>query len=64
MRRNIPAWLRLVFGGAVLFGGAGFDCMADALRDTSEQLNDLANDIDDNRSDSDQFFDELGDLFD
>lgn len=64
MNNRFEAWARLLLGGMLLFAANGATCVADALRDASDDLADLANDINDDRSDAEKFFDELGDLFD
>ena len=40
MSKNISAWLRLILGGALLFGASISSCVADALRDTANEIDD------------------------
>ena len=63
MRKQIPAWLCLLLGGAMLLGSS--TCITDQLRDASNDLNSLANDLSGNQDKNDvsQFFYNLGDLF-
>ena len=63
MRKQTSAWLRLLLGGALLFGSS--TCISDQLRDVSNDLDGLANDLsgNDENDDVSQFFYDLGDLF-
>ena len=58
-------WVRVLFGGALLFSSAEAGCLSEALRDVSEDLDNLANDLDGNDDDDlSDFVSELEDLFD
>ncbi|NLX15086.1 MAG: hypothetical protein GXY44_15750 [Phycisphaerales bacterium] len=46
MRIRIPLWVKIVFGGILLWGTLGANCAADALRMWSDQLNSYANEMD------------------
>jgi hypothetical protein len=64
MRRLRQGWWRLLLVvplGHYVLGTSG--CLGTALRDTADELNQMADDTDD-RSDFDRFMDDLQDLFD
>lgn len=64
MQSFMDRWFKLLLGGAFVFGNAG-SCIADKLRDVSDELDEYADNIhDDTDDDFDQFFDNLEDLFD
>lgn len=63
LRTGIWHWLRLMMVGALLFGATGADCLTDILRDASDELNELADDLQ-GASDEDDLDDLFGDLFD
>ena len=66
MRACISRWVRLLFGGVLLFSAAQGSCVSDALRDASEELDGLASELDGENSDDSlsDFFGDLEELFD
>ena len=54
MKKHLNIWLKILFGGAMVFGSSSNACLSDALRD-------LANDIED-MDDGDA--EDLGDVWD
>lgn len=60
MSKKLALWLRLLLGGAVLFGSGAASCTADALREISEDLDDFADEVD---GEDDDFLDWLEDQF-
>jgi len=65
MRKYLPIWLKLLLSGSLTLGAVGGGCVADALREVADDLNDAANDIDGNDdNDLEEFMNDLEDLFD
>ena len=63
MRIRMSQWIKILFGGSLLFGTPGAGCMADALRDWSEQLDDYADDMD-GETDFEDIVEDIEDWFD
>ena len=66
MRNNLSAWVRLLVSGGLLFGAVGSGCLSDTLLDLSDDLSELAGDIngqDEHDTDFGEFLDDLADLF-
>ncbi len=63
MRIRMPRWIRIMFGGALLLGSQGAGCMADALRDWSNQLDEYADDMD-GETDFEDVVEDIEDWFD
>ena len=63
MRGQILRWVLLLFGGGLLFGAEFSGCMADVLRESSDYLNEAADDFEDEDEVSDMFED-IEDWFD
>ena len=61
MHKRIWNWLMMVLLAGVLFGASGADC-AETLREASDELDNLAGELDD-RNDFEEFVDDLEDLF-
>ena len=64
MSNRLFLWLRLLLGGSLLFGTTASSCLSDMIRDASENLDELADEIgDDDDFDDDDFGDWLDDIF-
>lgn len=61
MPNRLYPWLRLLFGGALLFATSASSCVSDMIRDASDNLDELANDINDENdiNDFDEWLDQV-----
>lgn len=62
-RRYMTAWIRLLVGGGLLFNTAVASCLASQLRAAGDELNRLADDVHDDRSDLQKLVDDIKDSF-
>ena len=60
MRASLSRWVRVLFGGAVLFAATESGCVADAFRDIGDDFDEWANEIDGGDQEEDDLW---GDLF-
>jgi len=56
MSKYFPTWVKLLFGGTLLFGSAAEGCVSDVLRDVADELDD-SNDLEDVFDDMEDWFD-------
>lgn len=66
MSHRFCLWLRILLGGGLLMAASATSCVSDMIRDAGDNLNEWADDIDGENDidDIDNFFGDLGDLFD